>query len=107
MMPGLPVTSIPQCKLNRHEVACLEIFQAIGRFEPTFIEAHQTSKMMCKVWSLKLRIKTGSYLEEIINSCNEVFKDCVSDMVVDIRKPGYPTRETAENNNTVKQTAGS
>jgi len=36
-----------------------------------------------------------------------VFKDCVSDMVVEIRKLGNPIRETAENNDTVKQTAGS
>jgi len=36
-----------------------------------------------------------------------VFKDCVSDMAVQIGKLGNPTQETAENNNTVKQIAGS
>jgi len=107
MMPGLPVSSIPQCKSNRHEAACLEFFQAIGRFEPTFMEAHQASKMICKVRSLKSRIKTRSFLEEIITSRNEVFKDCVSDMAVEIQTLGIPTRETAENNDTVKQIAGS
>jgi len=46
-------------------------------------------------------------LEEIITSSNEVFKDCVSDMVVEIRKLGDPTWKTAENNDTGKQIAGS
>jgi hypothetical protein len=82
MMPGLPVTSIPQCKYNRHEGACLELFQAIGHFEPTFIEAYQASKTICKVRSLKSRIKTRSFLEDIITSNNEVFRDFVSDIVV-------------------------
>jgi hypothetical protein len=91
MMPGLPVSSIPQCKENRHEGACLEFFQAIGRFEPIYMEAHQASKMICKVRSLKSRIKTPSFLEEIITSSNEVFKDCVFDMAVDIRKRANPT----------------
>jgi hypothetical protein len=36
-----------------------------------------------------------------------VFKDCVCDMVVEIGKLGIPTRETAENNYTVTQNAGS
>jgi hypothetical protein len=46
-------------------------------------------------------------LEEIIISSQEVFKDFESDMVVEIRMLGHLTRETAENNDTVKQTAGS
>jgi hypothetical protein len=41
------------------------------------------------------------------NSSNEVFKDCVSDMAVEIRKLGNPTSDTAENNDTVKKIAGS
>ena len=36
-----------------------------------------------------------------------MFKDFVSDMAVDIKKLGNTTRKTAENNDTVKQTAGS
>jgi len=107
MMPGLPVASIPQCKLNRHDSACLELFQTIGCFEPSFIEAHQVSKIICKVRSLKSRIKTCSFLEEIITLGKEVFKDCESDMEVRIGKLGDPTRETAESNNTVNQTEGS
>jgi len=71
------------------------------------MEAHQASKMICKVRSLKLRIKTRLFLEEIIPSSNEVFKDSVSDMAVAIQKLGNPTRETAENNDTVKQIAAS
>jgi len=46
-------------------------------------------------------------LEEIITSSNEVFKDCVSDMVVEIRKLGILTQETAENNDIVTQNVGS
>jgi len=107
MMPGLPDSSIPQCKSNRQEGACLDAVQAIGRFKPTFIEAHHASKMICKVRSLKSRIKTHSFLEEIITSSKEVFKDFVSDMAVDIRKLGNTTQKIAENNDTVKQTAGS
>jgi len=106
MMPGLSVSSIPQCKSNRREGACQEFFQAIGRFEPTFIEAHQASKMICKVRSLKSRIKTRSFLKDITTSSNEVFKDWVYNVAVDIRKLGNPSRETAENNDTVKQIAG-
>jgi len=107
MMPGLPDCSIPQCKQIRHEGACLDSFQAIGRFNPTFIEDHQASRIICKVRLLKLQIKTSSFLEEIITLSNDMFKDLESDMAVEIRKLGNPTRETAENNDTVKQTAGS
>jgi len=63
--------------------------------------------MICKVRSLKSRIKTRSYLEEIITCSNEVFNDCVSDTAVEIPELGNPTQETAENNDTVKQIAGS
>jgi hypothetical protein len=73
---------------------------------PTFIEAQQALKMICNVRSLKSGIKTISFLEEIITSSNEVFKECVSDMVVEIGKLGIPTRETAENNDTVTQNVG-
>jgi len=51
-------------------------------------------------------MKTRSFLEAIITSSNEVFQDFVSDMAVEIRMLGIPTRETAENNDTVKPTAG-
>jgi len=107
MMPGLLVSSIPQCKQNRHDGACLGLFQAIGRFEPSFLEAHHASKMICNVRSLISQFKTRSFLEEIITSSNDVFTDFVSDMAVAIRMLGIPTRETAENNDTVKQTARS
>jgi len=96
MIPGLLVSSIPQCKWNCHEDTCLESFQGIGLFEPTFIEAYQASKMICKVRSLKSQIKTRSFLEEIITSSNEAFKDLESDMVVGSRKLGNLTRNTAE-----------
>jgi hypothetical protein len=73
----------------------------------TFIEAHQASKMICNVRFLKSRIKTCSFLEEIITSSNEVFEDCVSDMEVEIKKLGIPARETAKNKDTVMQNPGS
>jgi len=41
---------------------------------------------------------TRSFLEEIITSNKEVFKDGESDMVGKIRMLGDPTRKTAESN---------
>jgi len=79
----------------------------MGRFELIFIEAHQASKMIYNVRSLKSQIKATSFLEEIITLSNEVFKDCLSNMVVEIGKLGISTRETAENNDTVTQNVGS
>jgi hypothetical protein len=46
-------------------------------------------------------------MEEMTTSSNEVFKDFEPDMAVDILKLGKPPGETAENNDTVKQTGGS
>jgi len=79
----------------------------MSRCEPTFIEGHKALKMIYNVRSFKSRIKTRSFLEEIITSSYEVFKDCVSDIVGEFGKLGIPTRETAENNDTVTQHAGS
>jgi len=62
------------------------------------MKANHASKMICKVRSLKSRIKTHSFLEEIITSSKEVFKDCESDKVVQIRMLGNLTRKTAESN---------
>jgi len=84
MMPGLPVSSIPLHKKKHHEGTCLQSFQAIECFEPTFKEAQQASNMICKVMSLKSQIKTCSFLEDIITSSNEVFKEFASDMEVGI-----------------------
>jgi len=63
--------------------------------------------MICNVRSLRSRVKTHSFLKGIITSSNEVFKDFVSDMAVEISNLGIATRKTAENNHTVKHTAGS
>ena len=63
--------------------------------------------MICKVRSLKSRIKIHLFLEEIIISSNKVFKECEFDMAVGMRKLGNPTRETAKNNVIVMQTGGS
>jgi hypothetical protein len=79
MMPGLLVSSIAQCNWNHHEVASLELFLAIGRLELIFIDAHHASKMIWKVMSLNLRIKTRSLLVEIIISSNAVWKVFESD----------------------------
>jgi hypothetical protein len=107
MMQGLQVSSIPQCKLNHHEGACLESFQAIGSFDLTFIEPHQESKRTWNVRSLKSQILTRSFLEESLTSSNEVFQDCVSEMQAPFRNLVILTRESAENYHTVKQNAGS
>ena len=84
MMPGLPVASILQCQYNRHQEACLELYQPIEHFEPTFIEAHLALKMICKVRLLKSQIKMYSFFEDIITSSNEVSQDVESDMKVEI-----------------------
>jgi len=80
-MTGLAVSSFLQSKLKRYEGPCLELLHAVGRFELTFIAAHQASKMLCDVGLLKSRIKTPSFLDDIITSSNEVFIDWESDMV--------------------------
>jgi len=61
IMPGLPVSSIPQCKSNRHEGTWLELFPAIGHFESIFTEPHHASEMISKVKSLKSQINTHSF----------------------------------------------
>jgi hypothetical protein len=96
MIPRLPLSSISQCKLTHHDDRCIEIFQALAHFEPTYIESQQTSKTICKVRSLKSRIKTVSFLAEIITSSSEIFKNVESDIVVGINKLGNPTQVTAE-----------
>jgi len=63
--------------------------------------------MICNVLSLKSRIKTRPFLEELITSGKEVFQDLESDMAVRIRILVDPTRETGETDDTVKQTASS
>ena len=64
--------------------------------------------MICKVRSLKSSIKTPSFLEESINSSNEVIKDIEPDMLGGIRKLGNPTWESAAANYViVNQNAGS
>ena len=83
--------TIPQCKENHHDGPCLEIFQVIDPFEPSFIEAHKASKMTYNIWSLKSQIKTPSFLDKIITLSNEVFKDFESDLELGIRKLGNLT----------------
>jgi len=63
--------------------------------------------MICNEKLLKSQIKIHSFLEEIITSSNEVFKDFDSEMAVGITMLGIPTRETAENTDIVKLTEGS
>jgi len=63
--------------------------------------------MICKVRSLKSGIKIHSFLEEIITSSNEVFKDFGTARAEQIRKLGDPTRETAESYMIAKQHVGS
>jgi len=65
------------------------------------------SKMICKVRSLKSRIKTCTLLEEITTWSNKVLKDFDCEMAVGIRTLGNPTQKTAESHNTGKQSASS
>jgi len=96
MMRGLPVSSIPQCKYNHHEGACLQSFQAIGPLQPTFIEAQQASNMIYNVRLLNSRTKTRSLFEDIITSSNMVFKDFESDIAVGNRNLGNSTWVTVK-----------
>ena len=48
-----------------------------------------------------------SFLEEIITSSNEVFKDFECDLALGIGQLGNPTQKPAESNDTAKQVAGS
>jgi len=75
MVPGLPFSYIPQCKYNHHSTACLELFPEMGCFKSAFIEAHQASNMSCEVRSLRSRIQTPSFPDNIKPSCNEVFQE--------------------------------
>jgi hypothetical protein len=96
MIPQLPVSSIPQCKQNHHSGACVELYLAVGRFEPIFIEAHQASKKGWKVTSIKSQIMSLSFWEEIITLSKEGLKNCDSDMAVRSRSLVNPTQKTAE-----------
>jgi len=104
LIPGRPVSSIPLWKFNHHEDACLESFQVIGRFKPLFIEAQQASKTICKVRSLKSRMKTPPFLEDMITSSIELCQHFESNMAVGIRLPSNPTWATAERHVIVQQT---
>jgi len=84
MMPGLPVSFIPQCKLNKHQGAYVELFQEIGLFEPKFIEAYQALMMICDIRLLKSQIMTCPFLDDIITSSSNVVKDCESEITVAI-----------------------
>jgi hypothetical protein len=61
--------------------------------------------MICKVRSLQSRVKTRFFLQEVISSSNKVFKYSESTMPVAIKTLGNLPPETAENTDTVKQTA--
>jgi len=63
--------------------------------------------MICKVRSLKSRIETCPFLEEIIPSSNEAFKDFESNVAVSIRMLGNPTREADVSYVIVTQNPGS
>jgi hypothetical protein len=95
MSPGLPGSSIRQCKYACQHDECWELFQTIVHFEPTYFGAHQISKTMWKVRSLISRIKRHLFFKELITSSNKLFIHFESDMAVELRKLGNQTRETA------------
>jgi hypothetical protein len=80
--------------------------EVIGYFEPTFVEAHQAPKMICKVLLFKSHIKKRSFLAQIITTSHEIFKDFESDMTLGLRMLDNPTSDTVESNSTLKQNAG-
>jgi len=96
MMPVMQVSSILQCKSNCQEGACLELFQAIGCFEPTFMEAYQALIMICNVRLLKSRIKTTWLFEHIPTSSKVVLRDFESVMVVELWKLCNSSWETVK-----------
>jgi hypothetical protein len=61
--------------------------------------------MIGNVRLLESRIKTHSSLEEMETPRKEVLKDFESDMAVGRRILGNPTRETADSNGKLNQTA--
>jgi len=69
--------------------------------------ARQASKIIWNIRLRKSRTKTRSFVEVIITSNNEVFKEFVSDKGVEIGTLGIPTRETAKYDNTATQNPGS
>jgi len=107
LMTAIPVSSIPQCKQYCHDSACLELFQAIGWFEPTFMEAHQPSNMICGVRLLKSRIRTYLFIKDITTSSNGVCKDFESDLAVGISILCNSTWETVNRYILVKHNAAS
>jgi len=94
MKPGMPVSSIPQCKLHRDESTCLQSFQAIQCFEPTFLEAPWQLTKISKLRLLKSRIKINSFLDDIITCLNTVFKDSEWDIIVGIWQMHLSTWQT-------------
>ena len=102
MTPGLQVSSIPQWKLNCHNVACHDLFQAMEQFEPPFIEDHKSQNIIWNVRSLKSRISTHSILEEIKISWNEVFEDVKSDISTGVYMLGKCNRESVKGYNIVQ-----
>jgi hypothetical protein len=74
-MPELPDSSIPLWNVTHHQGTCLDLFQAIGCFEPTVKQAHQTSKMICKTKLLKSRLQALPLVQDLIISYTQVLKD--------------------------------
>jgi len=102
MMPGLLVSASPQWKLNCHQGASLELFQAIESFESTFRDVHQASNMIWRVRSYKSGVKTHSCLDDTITSNKELFLDFESDMVLGIWSLCQFSWMTVKNNDMVK-----
>ena len=84
MIPGRSFFSTLQWKSNCDKATCLELFQGIEQFEPTFMEAHCPSHLIAQVGLLQSQIKTHSLLEDITHSRNEVSTDFESNITVGI-----------------------
>jgi len=60
--------------------------------------------MIFQVRSLKSRIETQLFFEEITTSSKEEFKDVDSEMTVEVRMFVNPTQKSAESHDTLKLT---
>jgi len=85
-MPGLPLSSIPQCKWKCHKGACFDSFKAFDPFKSVLIAVQDASNIICTVRSLKSQTKSFSFLDDIITPSLKVLKYLESDILVGIWK---------------------
>jgi len=75
LISQLLVCSAPRCIWNCCHIVYLEVLQAIGHFEPTFIQALNASYKIVQARLLSWSIKTHSMLGDIKTSCKNIYTD--------------------------------